>query len=395
VLRAHTTICFDLLIIMGLFVAIGLCTNLASPDQAQAEAPMEKQLPKRPPVAPPSKPEPPRKASPRNKEKKATGNQAPAQQSAPGKRQSASKPKQQPPRKTEPIPKPHATSKFQRAFVASLTNAPFPYSGKDADPHFFDFIDPKTGERYRTTRTLERLSEKDHYRDSSVLFYVPKRFNPNRPFVYVVFLHGNRSDVQQCLKDYRLDEQIESSGKNAILLLPQLAKNASDSSPGKFSRKNVFRAFMQEAALVLSQTLGKKFRRPLEQAPIILAAFSGGYKPLACSLDRGGADSRIKAVLLLDALYEDLYIFGKWVLSHAGGGVFVNIFTEGSACEERTGILAQFLREHRVPFKEEWPKGSFAKRQICLIGSSSEHLQIPVEGPPREPLAALLQKLKI
>ncbi len=394
-LRVHTTVCFDLLIIMGLLAAIGWGTNLTSPDQAQAQAPVGKQLPKRPLSAPPSKPEPPRKALTTEKKTKAAETRAPAQHSTPGKRQSTSKPEQQLPRKLGPIPTPRAAGKYHGAFVAPLTSAPFPYSGKDVDPHFFDFTDPKTGERFRTGRTLERLSERDHYRDSSVLFYVPKRFNPNRSFVYVVFFHGNRSDVQQCVKDYRLDEQIESSGKNAILLLPQLAKNASDSSPGTFSRKNVFRAFMQEAAQVLSQRLGKKFRRPLEQAPIILAAFSGGYKPLACSLDRGGVDSRIKAVLLLDALYEDLYIFGKWVLSHAGGGVFVNIFTEGSACEEKTKILAQFLREHRVPFKEEWPRGSFAKRQICLIGSSSEHLQIPVEGPPAEPLAALLRNLRI
>jgi len=279
--------------------------------------------------------------------------------------------------------------------VASLTTAPFPHSGKDVDPHFFDFTDPKTGERFRTSRTLERLSEKDHYSDSSVLFHVPKRFNPGKPFFYVVFFHGNRSDVQQCLKDYRLDEQIESSGKNVILLLPQLAKNASDSSPGKFSRNNAFRTFMQEAAQVLSQKIGKKYRRPLEQAPLILAAFSGGYKPLACALDRGGTDSQVKGVLLLDALYEDLYIFGRWVLSHDSRGVFVSVFTEGSACDEKTRTLAQFLNEHRVPFKKEWPKGGFPKNPIFLIGSPFEHMQIPIEGPPREPLAALLRSLKI
>ncbi len=225
------------------------------------------------------------------------------------------------------------------------------------------------------------------------MFHVPSQFNPNKPFCYVVFFHGNRSDVRQSLKDYRLDEQIEKSGKDVILLLPQLARDAADSSPGKFSRKNVFKAFMQEAAQALSQKLGKKYRGPLEQAPIILAAFSGGYKPLACILDRGGAGSRIKGVLLLDALYEDLYIFGRWLLNCAGGNFFINIYTDGSACEEKTRNLAQFLCEHRLPFREEWPR-AFAKKQICLIRSSSEHLQIPLEGPPREPLTALLRSLK-
>ena len=276
------------------------------------------------------------------------------QHSAPGTRHSA--PAQSVPKTTRKLSGGGPTAKYHGTFVEALKSAPFPYSGKDVDPNFFDFVDPKTGERFRTTRNLERLSEKDHYRDSSVLFHVPSQFNPQKPFTYVVFFHGNRTEVRQFMKDYRLDEQIDSSGKNVILVLPQLAKNAADSSPGKFSKKNVFRAFMLEVAHVLTSKLGKKYQKQLEQAPIILAAFSGGYKPLACTLDRGGADSRTKGVLLLDALYEDLYIFGKWILNNVGGGFFINIFTEDSSCEEKTGILAQFLREHRLPFKEEWPK---------------------------------------
>jgi hypothetical protein len=414
--RANTTFVLDLLIILGLLAAIGFCTNLASPDDAQATAPKEKQLPQAPRKNPSCKPESSPKTSPAKKTDKASPPKTPSPSSAPRAKDLAPSPKQpglrtqdsalktqrstprskhQPTQKAASRPKPGAAGTYRGTFVASLANAPFPHSGKDADPHFFDFNDPQTGDRFRTTRTLERLSEKDHYRDSSVLFYVPTRFNPNKPFHYVVFFHGNRSDVQQSVKDYQLDAQVESSGANVLLLLPQLVKNASDSSPGKFSRKNVFRAFMQEAAQVLSQKVGKKYRRSLEQAPIILAAFSGGYKPLACTLDRGGADSRIKGVLLLDALYEDLYIFGKWLLGHAGGRVFVNIYGEGSACEEKTRILAQFLREHRVPYKEAWPKRGFPKTPIFLIGSSLEHTQVPLEGPPREPLAALLRSLKI
>jgi hypothetical protein len=100
----------------------------------------------------------------------------------------------------------------------------------------------------------------------------------------------------------------------------------------------------------------------------------------------------MRGVLLLDALYEDLYIFGKWLLNYADGNFFINIYTEGSACDEKTSILAQFLREHRVPFREEW-RGASAKQRIYLLRSSSEHLQVPLEGPPREPLSAVLRRL--
>jgi len=385
VFKANTSFLFDLAIIVGLLMTIGVCINLASPEQAEAGPSKEKQLPQ---VSQehPSKTACPGEASPAKKKDRSRVVNTTTQRSTPSSQhQVISKATKKPP--SAPAVKYHGT------FVETLKSAPFPYSGKDVDPNFFDFVDPKTGDRFRTTRTLERLSEKDHYRDSSVLFHVPSQFNPKKPFTYVVFFHGNRTEVQQFMKDYRLAEQIASSRKNVILVLPQLAKNAADSSPGKFSKTNVFKAFMLEVAHVLTSKLGKKYLKQLEQAPIILAAFSGGYKPLACSLDRGGADSRIKGVLLLDALYEDLYIFGKWILHNVSGGFFINIFTEDSACEEKTRILIQFLHEHRLPFKEEWPKG-LKKREICLIRSPHDHLQVPLVGPPLEPLAELLRNLR-
>ena len=391
---------------MGFLVTMCVCADVTFADETKAIPPKEKQSrevtrgkPSQPGI-PHTKLPAGSKACPTKKKDKAgaakTPTQHPApstQHPAPSTQHPAPSTRHPAPRKTAGTPGQTAASKYHGTFVEALKSAPFPYSGKDADSNFFDFVDPQTGERFRTSRTWERLSEKDHYRDSSVLFHVPSQFNPNKPFTYVVFFHGNRTEVRQCVKEYRLDDQIDSSGKNVILVLPQLAKNAADSSPGSFSKKNAFKGFMQEAARVLSPKVGKKYQKQLEQAPIILAAFSGGYKPLACTLDRGGIDSRIKGVLLMDGLYEDLYIFGRWILHHLSGTFFINIFTEGSTCEEKTGILAQFLREHRLPFKEEWPKG-VRKGQICLVRSPFDHMQVPVEGPPRQPLAELLRSQK-
>ncbi len=375
----------QLVIMAFLFVTIGLCAELAAPEEARAGPPKEKQIPQvsrsvpsRPANA--GKPQPAKKSPARSYK-------APIDGSAAGtKRQT--KPK------ASGKPAGAPTVKYHGTFVENLKSTPFPYTGKNIAPHFFDVVDPKTGERFRTTRTLERLSEKDHYRDNSVLFHVPDRFDIRKPFTYVVFFHGNRTEVRQFQKDYRLDEQMNKSMKNAILILPQLARNASDSSPGRFAVKNVFRSFMSEVAQVLTSKFGKNYQKRFEQAPIVLVAFSGGYKPLACTLDRGGVGSRIIGVFLMDALYEDLYIFGKWILRNPCGGFFINLFTEESACEEKTRLLAQFLRDHHLPYTEEWPKG-VKKRQICLVRSSVDHMQIPIAGPPQEPLAKLLQNLRI
>jgi hypothetical protein len=382
------------------FLSIALCLNLASATDGEAGPPKEKQI-RQAPRENPSKTDQRREVPPPKKKNATPAVKSPAQHPAPSTQHPALT-SQHPAPSTQQRssstrhsknPRQPSARKYHGTFVEFLKNAPFPLFRKDADPNFFDFVDPKTGERFRATRNGERLSEKDHYRDSSVLFHVPKQFNPNKPFSYVVFFHGNGTEVRQCVQDYQLADQIDVSGKNVILVLPQLAKNAADSNPGNFARKGVFKAFMQEAAQVLSAKLGKTHRQQLEQAPIILSAFSGGYKPLACTLDRGGIDSRIKGALLLDALYEDLYIFGNWLLNNANRTFFINIYTEGSSCEERTSVLAQFLREHHLRFGEQWPKG-IKKGMICFVRSPHDHLQIPVAGPPREPLAELLRSLK-
>jgi hypothetical protein len=399
VFKPNTTLLMELLVMAAFYVAMTAWVNLICPPEAEAgdTKPTQPQQ-----VAQGASPKttPPQRASAPKKPEKSPALKAPVQPSppvtqhpSPNSHHATSSTQPSPSRKAARRPAPPSSSRFCGTIVEPLKTAPFPLVGKESDPNFFDFVDSQTGERFRTSRTLERLSEKDHYRDNSVLFHVPPQFDPNKPFSYVVFFHGNRTEVRQALKDYRFDDQINRSGKNVILVLPQLAKNAADSSPGRFAKRNAFQAFMQEVSLVLSQKLGKKYQKQLTQAPIILAAFSGGYKPLACTLDRGGTDLRIKGILLLDGLYEDLYIFGKWLLSHANATFFINIYTEGSVCQDKTIALAQFLREHRLPFKEEWPKG-IKKGQVVLLRSSYDHLQVPVEGPPREPLAELLRSLK-
>jgi len=407
VFKPSTSHLVDLVIVLGLFVIIGVCINVASPTQTEAGPPKEKQALQ---VSPKDssktgylgmRPQENKKDSSR-RTKSPTQHPGPRTQDPELRTQNLGVRTEQPTpgnhRQLKPKAKRKASStvptvKYHGTFVEALKSAPFPYAGKGVDPNFFDFVDLKTGERFRTIRTLERLSEKDHYRDSSVLFHVPNQFDPRKPFAYVVFFHGNRTEVRQFIKDYRLDEQIDRSGKNVILVLPQLAKNAADSSPGKFSNRDAFRAFMLEVAQVLTTKLGKQHQKQLEQAPIILVAFSGGYKPLACTLDRGGTGSRTKGVLLLDALYEDLYIFGNWILKNVRGGFFIDIFTEDSSCEEKTRILAQFLRRHRLPYREDWPK-ELKKGLICLMRSPNDHLQIPIAGPPGEPLAQVLRSLK-
>lgn len=277
-------------------------------------------------------------------------------------------------------------------FVAKLKTAPFPYHGKyeDTNVKFFDYVDPRTAVRYHTNRDGARFPEKDHYSDGSVLFHIPPTFRPKEPFAFVVFFHAINTNIHQSNSDYDLEGQIDASGGNVILVMPQMAKDAADSSPGKFFRKGAFKAFMDEAAGELTDRLGKKYRDRLRQAPIILVGFSGGYKAVAYTLDRGGATRRIEGVILLDAFYGEVDKFEKWIYENIRKSFLVDIYTSGS-CERNSMELAARLDRKGLRPNWDWPPHAVSKGNLYFVMSHGNHMDIPLSGPPREPLANVLR----
>jgi hypothetical protein len=276
-------------------------------------------------------------------------------------------------------------------FIAKLDHAPYPYAGKVADTEhdFFDTVDPTSGERFHTNRYGVRLAEKTHYLDNSVLFHIPIHFDPRKPLTYVVFFHALQTNISKSNQDYALAKQLEKSGLNAILVMPQLARNAADTSPGKFFQRNVFGMFMTEVAEVLANRLGKSCHNALAEAPIVIAAFSGGFKAAAYVLDRGGLDERIIGALLLDALYEDVDKFDHWIRANLDHAFFVSIYGQGE-CEKNSRALAMQLNRLELLEHPIWP-GRVAKGQILLVHSPHKHNDIPLLGPPAEPLRTVLR----
>ncbi len=276
-------------------------------------------------------------------------------------------------------------------FVQTLPHAPFPYSGKyeDTKVDFFDFVDPLSGQRFHTNRLGERYSEREHYSDGRVLFHVPSHFDPRKSFVYVLYFHALGTDIFASNRDYELTRQVDSSGRNVILVVPQLARNAADSSPGKFFRKNGFRVFMSEVGRVMTSRFGKEFQKKFDAAPIVLTAFSGGYKSVAYILDRGGANDRVKGVFLMDALYEDVDKFEKWIAGYMKRSFLVSVYTRGK-CEENMKDLLSRLPRRGIDVRVGWPQ-TLSRGSIHHVLCDTDHIRIPLMGPPRDPLASLLE----
>src|SRR6201986_741168 len=87
--------------------------------------------------------------------------------------------------------------------------------------------------------------------------HVPKTFDINQPGVIVVFFHGNGATLERDVRDrQRVPEQISASGVNAVLLAPQLAVDAADSSAGKFWQPGGLKGFINESADHLASLYG-------------------------------------------------------------------------------------------------------------------------------------------
>ena len=211
------------------------------------------------------------------------------------------------------VPKPHevksripptATAKSD---IVEFDGSPFPYRG--VNPYSQrPFMDVK-GDDGRIGHSSRGgvLWEDRTFSDSRVLMHMPQGFDVRRPGVIIVFLHGNRANIKDdVLHRQRVAEQVAASRINGVLLAPQLAVNASDSSAGKFWEPFGFSKFLGEAAQHLAKMRGdRKSATTFATMPVVVVAYSGGYVPAAWSLAKGGVEKRIIGVVLLDALYGE------------------------------------------------------------------------------------------
>lgn len=281
------------------------------------------------------------------------------------------------------------------AFIKKLKHAPFPYHGKfeDTETDFYDAISPESGEKFHTMRDGTRVPEKGHYDDSRVMFHVPPHLNAEKTFFYVVYLHGNRNEVVKALRVHKIIEQVDASRKNVILIAPQLAKNTADVSAGKFYMAGAFREFMNECADVLSEFMqaGKSLREKLKKAPVVLVPYSGGYKPTAFILERGGVSSRIKGLICFDALYRDTEKYKRWLLKNSRKTFFMCFYTKRET-EKETRALMEFLGGHGIRCRTTLPE-KISEGSFCFRSVSTSHFSLPLLGPPAMPLTSALRRL--
>jgi hypothetical protein len=125
---------------------------------------------------------------------------------------------------------------------------PFPYRGMVPDKNV-PFMDVVDGERVGHNSPRGGVYWEDKtYSDKRVLLHIPKGFDPRRPALMIVYFHGNEARLTRDVRNRQgVPRQVTESGLNAVLVAPQFAVNALDSTAGRFWEPGVFAQFVAEA----------------------------------------------------------------------------------------------------------------------------------------------------
>jgi hypothetical protein len=249
------------------------------------------------------------------------------------------------------VPYQRFTREEQTALVG-LKSSAFPYFGNNPrnDEPFLNII---KGDRRGHRSFSGRVYWQDEtYNDNRVLMHVPEAFDIRKPGVIVVFFHGNGAMLERDVRDRQLvPQQVSDSGANAVLLAPQLAVDAADSSAGKFWQPGGLKRFINESADHLAKIYGDPgAARIFASMPVILVGYSGGFLPTAWSLDVGGLGNRVRGVVLLDAVYGELDKFASWVANNRTG-FFVSAYTRYTQRHDQD--LMRMLRDKGIAVSQD------------------------------------------
>jgi len=259
-------------------------------------------------------------------------------------------------------------SKYGELYRFELSNAPFPSAARDS------------GHVYSNTH----YPKENHYNDSTVLVFVPEYLSLKNEVSMVVYFHGWNNNVDTVLTKFKLIEQFHSSGKQAILVMPEGPKNAPDSFGGKLEDTGTFKLLIDEVLKELQMTMNdaKQMTQPdsakFTIGNIILSGHSGAYRVIAYILMRGGLTENIKEVFLFDGLYADVEKYSYW-LDHYNGR-FINIYTPDGGTKRESENMMECLTAWNMPFtlieSDEFSNTQLEGESIIFIRSSLTHNEV-------------------
>jgi len=135
----------------------------------------------------------------------------------------------------------------------------------------------------------------------------------------------------------------------------------------------------------------ERARGTFRDAPVVIAAYSGGYYPAAFTLQRGQLDERLRGLILLDALYSDLDKFAGW-LEKRPPAFFVSAF--GPSTREYNTALQRMLTDRGMRIHNELP-ANLTRGSVAFINAGNEvkHVDFVTAAWVADPLKAVLRRI--
>ena len=213
-----------------------------------------------------------------------------------------------------------------------------------------------------------------NYDDDTVIVFVPEhfRYRAEEGVAALVHFHGHNSTAERALVAHELREQLVDSRQNAVLVVPQLAVMAADSSCGHLDSPGGLSRLLAEAIMVAAHDGGvtldeSGFPANAELGRVCISAHSGGYHAAACSLRDGGVE--VRETYLFDALYGESDAFRDWVLARRGAPAFerhklVSYYGAGAPTESVNRALKGELERAGVLVAEETREGELSRHDL-------------------------------
>jgi hypothetical protein len=193
------------------------------------------------------------------------------------------------------------------------------------------------------------------YNDRHVLLAASPNFDSHSPGDLVIYFHGNEATLSRDVLDrQQAPRQLADSGLNGVMIAPQMAVDAMDSSAGRFWKPGALAEFLGEAEDKLVALYPGASRSAFSRMPVILVAYSGGYLPAAFALAQGGAGERVRGVVLLDALYGEEDKFVDWIERSHSRAFFVSAYSKSSHDENQT--MRQRLAQAGINVSDAMPQ---------------------------------------
>ena len=124
--------------------------------------------------------------------------------------------------------------------------------------------------------------------------------------------------------------------------------------------------------------------------PIVIVAYSGGFGTTLSVLDRGGVRSRVRGLVLLDALYAGIDKFADWIADNRST-FFVSSYTPHTA--HHNADLQRLLRERSVSYSSELRRGHLQGMVTFLPAGPVSHRDFVTHAWSDNPIKDILARM--